>query len=215
MGSIGMVFSQLRKLFFPIFCVQCRCFCDDPVCKNCIETLQLSATKTIEITKKYSVKIYSLGRYQGFVRSLVQAKYYRQQSASILLGDLLWEKSDLRYADFDIIVPVPLHWTRYAWRWFNQSKLIARQLSIHSGKPVVELLNRVKKTSYQAGKTKNERLHNLTGAFTLSSDAKQYKNKTILLVDDVLTTGTTITEMARAILPLRPYKIIVAVAARA
>jgi competence protein ComFC len=142
------------------------------------------------------------------------AKHYGNRLAAKQIGRLMWERTDLRFADFDIIVPVPLHWTRYAWRWFNQAEVIAQELSIKSGKPVVHLLKRVKLTQYQTGLTRHKRLTNLNGAFELTDQAKQFEDKKILLIDDVMTTGTTLHRCFRAIIKMQPKSLKAGVACR-
>ncbi|MGK3945895.1 hypothetical protein ABK046_47060, partial [Streptomyces caeruleatus] len=84
--------------------------------------------------------MFAISDYEYPLRSLVQAKQYGNRCASRQLGQLLWEHTPLTQIQFDIIVPIPLHWTRYAWRGFNQSEEMARVVSEYSGKPVVKLL---------------------------------------------------------------------------
>jgi competence protein ComFC len=142
------------------------------------------------------------------------AKQYSNRLASKYLGQLIWQKTDIHMLDFDYIVPVPLHWTRYAWRWFNQAEVIAQELSKESGKPVVHLLKRNRNTGYQAGLSREKRLKNLFQAFALTKEAHHYKGKKILLVDDVMTTGTTLKTCARELIKIDPKEIFIAVACR-
>lgn len=93
--------------------------------------------------------------------------------------------------DYDILVSVPLHPKRLRERGYNQSTLLARGLSAKSGIPFWDCLRRVRNTPHQTGLNRNQRLHNLDGAFTLKSGV-QITGKKILLVDDVFTTGSTL-----------------------
>lgn len=100
----------------------------------------------------------------------------------------------------EIIMPVPLHVQRLREREFNQSALLASPLSQHLGLPLVlGQLMRIRQTVPQTSLTKKERLTNLRGAFAVPQPEK-IRGKTILLVDDVMTTGTTIHECANTLL---------------
>jgi ComF family protein len=105
-------------------------------------------------------------------------------------------------AEADVIVPVPLHRWRLWWRRFNQAMALARAVSTESGVPCDPfLLARVKRTRRQVGLTKAQRQENLQGAFRVPLEAKaRLKGKRVLLIDDVLTTGSTANAASRALL---------------
>ena len=94
------------------------------------------------------------------------------------------------------LVPIPLHWTRYLWRGFNQSYLLAKHISSITKIPVVHALKRVKRTAQQTQLNKTEREQNLRDAFVLSTSIPQRR---VLLVDDVYTTGATMHAAAIAV----------------
>jgi len=106
----------------------------------------------------------------------------------------------------DLIIPVPLHPNRLTERGYNQSEKIARGIydglaKKNSNAPELapEILIRSRDTPHQLGQGREERLHNLTGAFTVEQ-INAIQNKTILLVDDVLTTGATLAETSATLL---------------
>ena len=102
----------------------------------------------------------------------------------------------------DTIVPIPLHKRRQRRRGFNQSALLALHLGQLTGIPVVEqAVNRVKHTVPQIGLSPIERLENVRDAFT--ADSHQVTNKHVLLIDDVYTTGATMSAAADALLASR------------
>src|SRR5262249_31697024 len=91
---------------------------------------------------------------------------------------------------FDAIVPVPLHWRRQWRRAFNQSELLANDLGRRTGLPVVKALRRMRSTATQAGLTNAAPRRNVSGAF-VSRGSVELKGKNVLLIDDVMTTGST------------------------
>ena len=111
-----------------------------------------------------------------------------------LLGNLLQEQKMSR---FDVILPVPLHKKRKRERGYNQSEIIARGISTVLDIPVQEsILQRIRYTSSQALLHREDRLKNMNGAFRLSPSAQSsIHGKHVLLVDDLITTGTTIREI--------------------
>jgi ComF family protein len=97
-----------------------------------------------------------------------------------------------------ILVPIPLHKSRFRFRGFNQSELLARALAEIAGLKVVLAIERVKKTKPQINLSRDKRESNIEGAFKVSG-LNQVSGKEILLVDDVATTGATLNECARVL----------------
>jgi competence protein ComFC len=105
-----------------------------------------------------------------------------------------------------VLVPVPLHWWKQMRRQFNQSWELCRELSLRTGIPAVQVLTRRRATMAQARLSRKSRLENLRGVFALRRELPllgwrrpDLKGKNVLLVDDVLTTGTTTHECARVL----------------
>ena len=92
----------------------------------------------------------------------------------------------------EVIVPVPLHITKLAQRGYNQSEYLARGIADELGIPYVELLKAVRPHSTQTHKGAIERWQNIQGNYALKKDADRLAGKHILLVDDVITTGSTL-----------------------
>ncbi len=214
---VGMEFLYwCERIIAPSYCVSCQIFTKQSIflCPDCTDLIIPLATKEFFITQKYRATVFAVSDYKDPLRLLTLGKYYKNRLASVQLAQLIWQRTDLCYQDFDIIVPIPLHWTRYAWRWYNQSEVMAQVLSKKSGKPVVHLLQRTRRTLFQAGLSYAQRASNVKDAFSLVSNTKNFKGKRILVVDDVLTTGTTLYEAGRSLIQLSPDKIIFAVACR-
>lgn len=117
----------------------------------------------------------------------------------ILADHLRQDPALARFGRADWVVPVPLHPFRVWWRGFNQSELLARPISEKLGIRYGNgLLRRVRNDPKQVGLSGRRRWENVRGAFAASNPAV-VKGKTILLVDDVMTTGATLSECARVL----------------
>lgn len=117
------------------------------------------------------------------------------------LGEMLIDCADkwITYADWDMIIPVPLHPSKKKKRGFNQAERLGKIFSQHTGVALnTELVHRVKNTPTQTRLSPEERLNNLKDAFKIFS-TQSLSGKRILVVDDVLTTGATCSEVARVL----------------
>jgi ComF family protein len=136
------------------------------------------------------------------LRTVVQRfKYGRKVSLGKPLGRLMARGCEefLQDCGADLIVPVPLHPKRLRWRGFNQSVLLALQVSRACGTLMDPFaLVRLRETPPQTQLTEEERRKNVRGAFTLNPD-RPVEDKTILLIDDVYTSGATVNECSRVL----------------
>jgi competence protein ComFC len=105
----------------------------------------------------------------------------------------------LKDRSFDAVVPVPLHPLRRREREFNQAEVLSRELARRQGLAVCEALDRLRYTVTQTHFDRRRRMQNLRHAFGLRRNAP-VRGKDLLLVDDVLTTGSTLDECARVLL---------------
>jgi ComF family protein len=163
------------------------------------------------------------GSYDGGLRELIHLlKYEQVRPAANVLGRMLSEVIFGLEPDFGegavVVVPVPLHARKLRQRGFNQSELIARaalKLRRADGKLAlnVHVLERQRETQSQIGLTRHQRRENMRGAFAVVKP-NEVAGREILLVDDVLTTGTTASECARILRRAGAAKIWVATVAR-
>lgn len=140
----------------------------------------------------------SYGPYRGALRQLIHLlKYDGMRPLGRLLGERCAASGDW-LGETDMIVPAPLHWTRRWERGFNQSLLLAQEVSRRQGLPCVpRALQRRRATPPQAGLSGRQRRESLRGAFRARRDLVE--GKRVLLVDDVVTTGATLESCARAL----------------
>lgn len=140
-------------------------------------------------------------RYDEASRTLVLAfKHGAKLQLAPTLGRFMRRAGADLLAACDVIVPVPLHWTRLFVRRYNQAAVLAHALSVGGGPPVeADLLRRHRATPSQGRSGRAERRRNVHGAFALKR-GRNVAGRRILLVDDVLTTGATVTECARVLM---------------
>jgi ComF family protein len=141
--------------------------------------------------------------YQGLALRFVHGLKFqdRQDNASWMAGWMARAAQDL-INDADVIVPVPLHWRRMVSRRFNQSALLAQKLALSADKPFAPLaLKRIKSTVTQRGLTAKERDANVKRAFIVPENQMiNIQGRHVLLIDDVITTGSTVAEATKALL---------------
>ncbi len=163
----------------------------------------------------------ALAPYQGPLRDLcLRLKHRRDAWLARWLADLMVEarRSALQVeAARDpeaLVVPVPLHWTRRLERGYNQAEALAdaltRRLGLRSARP----LRRIKATAILAGAGRTERAERLRGAFR-ARPGRRLEGRTVLLVDDILTTGATCGSAARALKKAGAARVVAVVVARA
>jgi ComF family protein len=163
----------------------------------------------------------SFGEYKGSLRGLIHLlKYESVTPAARPLGEVLAQTiADLHPPD-DVpllIIPVPLHPSRRHTRGFNQAELIARAAAKQFA-PALEvstsLLVRHRETISQVGLSRDERIENMRDAFRVI-DRQRIKGHAVILVDDVMTTGTTLSECAQVLKSAGAERVWAATAARA
>jgi len=114
----------------------------------------------------------------------------------------------------DAVTAVPLHWRREWQRGFNQSELLARAIAKRRGIPVVRPLRRARATQTQAGLSNTERRRNVAAAFVCRRGAQQLNGQRVLLIDDVMTTGSTAAACANALKQAGAAKVVLLTVAR-
>lgn len=200
-------------LLFPKKCVGCGkegvWFCD-----KCFEKIVLVKALSCPLCNRLTSRgqFCSRCRSRTSLTGVITAAHYKEGPLKEAIHNFKYNRvKDLVYNLADILslrleqgfpqgrlvlVPVPLHRQREAERGFNQAKELAKVISKYFDIEIIECLKRKKNTAPQVEKTGMDRRKNVVGAFSLAGQAKKIENKTVLLVDDVFTTGTTLSECA-------------------
>lgn len=202
----------------PPFCAYCKVFLahDTVLCLACVARIRPVLTKQIPITKKYTLTVHALGVYKDPLTTLIIAKSWSDISAARQLGQLLASSSAVQHVEIDALIPVPLHWWREARRGYNQAEVIAQAIAQSRKCPVLTPIKRITYRPFQAQVPFAHRAANVADSFKLSgSDLAWYRNKHLVIIDDVLTSGATLEAMARELIKLKPASIRALVAARA
>ena len=194
-----------------------------PFCEKCSEPFQGAITHAFDCANCAHRELHfdaavSAFRSRGVVRkAILDFKYGRQAHLRHLIGNWLLAGMDddrIRGRHFDVIVPVPLHPARQRERGFNQAALLADLLNERLSVSVQPMLERIRYTTTQTAFDRAERMENLRGAFRLrkNSDVRELR---VLLIDDVLTTGSTLSECARVLKRAGAASVYAVTAARA
>ena len=180
-------------------CVGCGSMCGQRwewLCEACAEALDEERAGAFSLKDiDYAYAAYS---YAAIATRMVRAYKFEglRRMARTLALEML-EGVELAPKDETaVLTPVPLHPAREKARGFNQAALLADALAKESGLPHEALLSRVVNTPQQSRLSREQRSSNVKGAFQLSGDVK---GRTILLIDDVCTTGTTARECAKTL----------------
>ncbi len=213
--------STFPKDHSDLFCAECssgfhplsKAKC--PICSLPFAGESNSSHLCGRCTKKRPLytKVYAVGLYeQNLRRAIHQFKFNGKVGLDRPLGKLL-ERTIANNLNLDLVVPVPLSGKRLQQRSYNQSLLLAREVARIRKLPVAsDLLHKVLDTKSQQGLSAREREQNLRGAFKLGGEVE---NKIVLLVDDVMTTGATVSACSRVLLDGGAAAVYIAVIGRA
>jgi len=161
--------------------------------------------------------VFRLGRYAGDLgNAVLEIKQEHGERLAFALGDLVAEvnQSAILECNPHFVVPIPHHWRRWFARGYNSAEAVAERLAKGLKLPLrLDVLRRVRYTPAQTSLVPSERRVNMRGAFAAKSK-KEMVGATVLLVDDVLTTGSTCHYAAKALKTAGAEKVIIAVVAR-
>ncbi|HOK40723.1 MAG TPA: ComF family protein [bacterium] len=189
------------KFINPPYCYKCGKKVLDEF-ENYVEEEKKIICKDCKENKIYFDSLRSVVFYEDIIKELIHFFKYKgytnlKKFLSLFIITYLTEDSFYKDKQFDYIIPVPLHKTKYEERGFNQTLLIAKEVSKVLKIPVLDnYLIRIKKTESQFNLKRSERIENIKGAFDVENE-KKLTEKKILLIDDISTTNITINECSK------------------
>ena len=222
----------LRDLFFPRHCLVCGRplgVAEDDLCIPCAADLPLTYIWKIPhnpVADRFNARIEAPGEHYAYAAALLiyksgssynkipQALKYDYNRGvgrrfATMLGERLREEA--HFADVDLIVPVPLHWTRRLRRGYNQAEVLARGIGRVLGAPVApSALKRCRRTKTQTRLSVEEKARNVASAFRAAPARPGVRH--ILLIDDVFTTGATLRASFEALRRVYPLPVRISVA---
>jgi len=232
--KIYKLISNFINLIFPERCFGCRIkgevFCKScqgkiitikkPYCKICKfpYTESLTYGGCSECVSRYPVfkKLITAGIYNGILKKLIHLfKYHGKKQLAEPFGKLMAEQWTKEKERVDYIVPVPIHSKRLKERGYNPADLLLNEFNKYFAYDKLNILIRVRPTFPQYELNRKERELNIKGAFEINQDTEGLlKNKSILLIDDIFTSGITANEISRILLEAKAKEIYVLTLAR-
>lgn len=205
----------LLNLLFPKKCYGCE-VCDTWLCQKCLNKLKLYQGEIPRALKNNNDLIIA-GEYQDKLLNdlIIAFKFGLNKELAIPLFIFLKRAIDKkilidnlagRLWNNILVVPIPLHKKRLKWRGFNQSELLAREIGNYYDWPINLELVKNKKTICQVELDEEKRLSNLTGAFKWAGE--DLTGQTILLIDDIITSGATLNEAEEVLISAGAGRII-------
>ena len=175
-----------------------------PMCRKCGKPLLSDASLTCGSCLRDEPAFHhgrGFGLYEGVLKKGINLlKYHGKKRLARPLSDMLIQRGlPPGMQTVDTVVPVPLHHKRLRQREFNQAALLAKHIAAHlKVRLVINSLEKVRDTSPQVGLRARERMENIKNSFHIANP-EGIKNKSILLIDDVVTTGATIRECSKVL----------------
>lgn len=222
MNKIFKIKEQFLNLIYPQTCGICNKISPGCLCKKCEIILEKQSEIKIlykgeELEDKYFDELIYAFKYEGIIRKLIldykfnEKSYLYKTFATFLLNN---EKIFEKIQKYDKIIAVPISKKRKKTRGYNQSLLIAKEIELRTNVNVLNnCLIKTKNIVEQSKLNKEDRLKNIQGVYKIQND-EQIKNKKILLIDDIYTTGSTVNECSKILQKCNPSKIGILVLAK-
>ena len=198
--------DSLLSIFLKNNCPLCQRPTDEYLCCDCQKQLRGCQFSCPQKFWQGELPLFVWGRYEGKLKQAIAAlKYDSHRSIGEVLGFFLgetWQASHvIKSSRPPVVIPIPLHYQKQQERGFNQAEIIAKGFCQITKYPLLsKALRRIRPTETMFGLTPQQRQRNLRQAFALDkSFHTKLKSRSILLLDDIYTTGTTATEAAKVL----------------
>lgn len=211
---IPTIWDSVKFVIAPPICVFCAKIIDtnewgsEHICPFCYEKLPkpISYEKIIEHINKnfgsennpfnFAFSLFDSSENHKYLELIHLFKYSKFRNLGNFLGRHLAEEiltsTRLLKVEFDAVVPVPIHKAKMRERGFNQSEIIAKEIARKLRLPILNIIYRNRYTETQTNLNFEQRKKNVSEAFSLNSSKDKIIDKSFLLVDDVITTGSTL-----------------------
>ena len=195
---------KIHKLIFPDRCVFCGKLTEDDefeICTECREKSDnlIKASPDFLVTRFIDQKI-AAAWYKDEVRAAVHRfKFNQKPGYSRPFARELYKQYILNRCSYDFLTYVPSNRATVFKRGYNQARLLADEIGKLTGKEVIRTVKKIRKTKPMFDLKPEERRANVLGAYEVCCDAEIIKNKKILIVDDIFTTGSTVSEIAKTL----------------
>lgn len=207
--------NKILDIFFPPSCVICGKIGKMWICPKC--NIQLKQELNFYKIKKDGSTIYFISFYEGLVRELLLSFKFREQAyISSFLAETISKKIEFAHTikNYDYIIPVPMYITNKKIRGYNQAELIAHKLGkTMEVNDLTDYLVKIKKNQKQSRLNGQKRIENVKNVYEIKSETL-IKEKKILLVDDIYTTGSTVNACIKELKKAKPKQIDILVIAK-
>lgn len=202
---MNAIYEAVIQFLFPPRCPSCRAYVEKEGqwCESCLSEILRNKNLAYDAeVRRYISPIVAIGKYDKGLKDLIHELKYQNDFAALpyiyTVLDRLDDEWQQFFADFDYVIPVPLHAEKLKRRGFNQVDRIFSPWAKAHGLHYADILIRTKKTKSQYSLNPSERSINLHAAFALKKDIS-VTNAKCLLLDDIFTTGSTLKNCAKVL----------------
>lgn len=196
--------QQIFNLIYPQTCGICEKISKEPICKKCQTKLdELMVCKINNYSDRNFTRHLYLFRYDGIIREkIIQYKFKDKAYLNEMFVNFITKNEKICgfFKNYDIIIPVPISKNRKKERGYNQTEIIAKKIAKQMENLTFEtdVIKKIKDIAPQSTLTAEARIHNVKNAYTVINN-ERIREKRVLLLDDVFTTGSTINECSRVL----------------
>lgn len=194
--------ENILELIYPTTCGFCGKICKESICSKCLLKLRKYEINLLSENKTYNIKTMHIFRYEGEIRKkIIDYKFHNEPYLYKTFAKIILKNKKVCgfLKNYDIIIPVPIAKKRKLSRGYNQTELIAKEITKSLDlKLIKNVLIKQKNVVAQSSLNKTERKQNIKNAFTVK-DVEKILDKNVLILDDIYTTGSTVLECTKVL----------------